>query len=1018
MIRAVRGPPRIDGYDIVRELGRGAMGVVYLARDRFLERDVALKVVADADLTPDLVERFLREARAMARLSHPNVVTVFRAGVVDAAPFLVMELLRGRSLDVAIEREGPLPPSALLSVAIETARGLAAAHACGVVHRDIKPSNLFVTDEGTLKVLDFGIAKIATEAPLPSSVTPPPPHTSDAPPSLDLEDTLAAGVAPTRPGSTPSSSGGDTGATGTAFYMAPEVWRMEGADGASDVWSLGATLYHLATGRPPYVGRSLVEVAFQVMSDVGCEPVVAQRADLPTGLVEVIERCLAKDRAARFSGAQELLTALDRVARAEVSARAAPPDAPYPGLRPMDAHDRDRFFGREDDVSRVIERLRAEAVVVLVGPSGAGKSSLARAGVAPRVIDGALGVHPSWRVVRVLPGRSPVAALAGAVATCFALDADALARDLRDHPDGLARALREGVTRHGEGVLLLVDQLEELVTVASLDERDAVAAALTRLIDLAPRGVRVLATARSDLFDRLGALGDLGARLGRATELVRPLRGATLRAAIVEPCLAAGHAIEDPAVVDEILAEAERGAEVLPLVAFALRAWWDRRDRAKKLLTREGWESIGGVAGALGAHADAVYEGFSSEERDAARAVFTRLFANDGTRRYATRAELDARAADRPETVARALEVYAQARLVQCEGDPSTGTWTVSHEALARAWERLRKWLDAGREDRALHEQLAAAAKQWEAVGRRAELLWRGTLLLELVRWRELYDDVLTPTERSFADASSVSERRRRRGNALVFSVLALALGGLAARSMVRERRATERAQSAYDRLATLTEAARGDAVERAFAAAHALRRDDPSAALAWLVSAARAGGRATASMRALALGLVDRGVSARIPCTSNVALREDGSLAACAAGDVVYRVDVTSGFIERIPARQRVRSIALAPGGDALFWTDAAQQLMRWDAERGQTRLAADVSPGGVIVVAPDGASATVTSRPVEAPDAAPLPAPTPSASNSGRRLRVDASGTLHLYGRLALEVRTARWRDLPRGP
>ena len=189
------------------------------------------------------------------------------------------------------------------------------------------------------------------------------------------------------------------------------------------------------------------------------------------------------------------------------------------------------------------------------------------------------------------------------------------------------------------------------MTVASLEERDAVAAALTRLIDLAPRGVRVLATARSDLFDRLGALGDLGARLGRATELVRPLRGATLRAAIVEPCLAAGHAIEDPAVVDEILAEAERGAEVLPLVAFALRAWWDRRDRAKKLLTREGWEAIGGVAGALGAHADAVYEGLSSEERDAARAVFTRLFANDGTRRYATRAELDARAADRPETV-------------------------------------------------------------------------------------------------------------------------------------------------------------------------------------------------------------------------------------------------------------------------------------------------------------------------------------------------------------------------------
>ena len=161
--------PRIDGYDILRELGRGAMGVVYLARDRFLERDVAIKLVAESELTIDGVDRFLREARAMARLSHPNVVTVYRAGVIDGAPFLVMELLRGRSLDQVLEQDGPLSSQKLLSVAIEAARGIAAAHARGVVHRDIKPSNLFETEEGTVKVLDFGIAKVASA---PTDVSP------------------------------------------------------------------------------------------------------------------------------------------------------------------------------------------------------------------------------------------------------------------------------------------------------------------------------------------------------------------------------------------------------------------------------------------------------------------------------------------------------------------------------------------------------------------------------------------------------------------------------------------------------------------------------------------------------------------------------------------------------------------------------------------------------------------------------------------------------------------------------
>lgn len=1013
--------PRIEGYDILRELGRGAMGVVYLARDRFLERDVAIKLVAESELTIDGVDRFLREARAMARLSHPNVVTVYRAGVTDGAPFLVMELLRGRSLDQVLEQDGPLSAPKLLSVAIEAARGIAAAHARGVVHRDIKPSNLFETEEGTVKVLDFGIAKVAKA---PEDVSPtnssdavnpaasatrssevtagritaasliPAVRTSGAPsamgPTADGADEAARkamafaatvrsdpqevldialeqtsspeqfAVVTTRSSGSRDSSAG-TKVSGTALFMAPEVWRSEGADHATDVWSLGATLYLLATGRPPFNGCNIAEIAFNVLVATPVEPLGPKRADLQGELVEVIERCLSKNRAKRFASAQEVLLTLERISRAERVARAPRTDAPYPGLRAMDAQDRDRFFGRDDDITRIIERLRGEALVVLVGASGTGKSSLAAAGIAPAVAEGALGELRPWRVARVRPGRAPIQALSDGIAALVGLDAETLAKELVAHPDALARTLREAASRDSQGVLLLLDQLEELVTTSAGEERDAVAASLARLVEVAPRGVRVLATARSDLFDRLGALGDLGARLGRATELVRPLEGSHLRAAIVEPARAAGASFEDETLVDRILEDVGTTEGALPLIAFAMRAWWDRRDRDRGLLTRDAWQSLGGVLGALGAHADNVYESLAGEERDVARAVFSRLVANDGTRRYATRDELEATASGRGLEVRRVLDSFAHARLLQCEGHESSGNWTIAHESLFRAWPRLRQWIESGREDRALHEQLSEAVRAWEASGKRNELLWHGALLQEIRRWRVVYDDTLTSAERAFVERSIARARRSQRVWGVVIGALALGLGGAAVwqRSLAQKQRLL--AQSALYSLRRVEEIARSEGEVRALAAALEGMNRDSSAALAWLVSAARARGAVSPVVRVAALAAVERGVAIRVRCTTNVAMRENGSLIACGVDDSVLLINLSDGSVRRLEAYRAPRSIAVCSGVDAAFWIDSAQQLVRWDEVSGRRRLATDVARTSLVLAEPSGSRAIV---------------------------------------------------------
>ena len=276
-------------YKILEKIGSGGMGDVYLAEDTKLDRKVALKV-----LPPELAEsderraRFKREAKAIAALNHPNIVTIYSVEEADGVHFLTMELVQGQTLDQLIPKSG-LEVERWLDIALPLADAVAAAHEQDIVHRDLKPSNVMFSDRGQVKVFDFGLARISR---------------SKTPQNLDSDQSTAMA---TRSGMV----------LGTVPYMSPEQLQGKTVDRRSDIFSLGAVLYQMATGRAPFVGASSAELMSSILRDA--PPMISElRSDLPPDLSRITQRCLEKDTRDRFSTAADLhyeLRALSREKR-------------------------------------------------------------------------------------------------------------------------------------------------------------------------------------------------------------------------------------------------------------------------------------------------------------------------------------------------------------------------------------------------------------------------------------------------------------------------------------------------------------------------------------------------------------------------------------------------------------------------------------------------------------------------------------------------------------------------------
>ncbi len=797
----LRDGTELAGYRIASLLGRGGMGMVYLAEDRRLRRPVALKLLA-AGLADDRAFRdgFLRESELAASIDHPNIVPIYEAGEADGLLFIAMRYVEGRDLRERLHA-GPLDLAEAIGVVAQVASALDAAHARGLVHRDVKPSNVLL-DRGArpdasdhVYLADFGLTQRLAEA---------------------------------------AGNGDGDRLLGSVDYVAPEQIAGHEVDGRADVYSLGCVLFECLVGEPPFRRESATAVVFAHLDAVPPAP-SERRMALPQALDGVIATALAKEPEQRFASCRALVEAALAVAAddasralADLAARtAAGRDAlseaeaelagtvidlrsvrqqaraladplavpgsgaaetcPFKGLASYEPADAELFFGRERLLSELVARLAGARFLGIVGPSGSGKSSVLRAGLLPALADDALPGSGRWRQVLLRPGERPMDALRESLGSAAA--------------DPVAAAL--DALPPGGRLVLAIDQLEELFTACSSDaERAAFVDALVGAADAHGRAVVVVAL-RADYYGRTAAHPALAELLGANNLLVGALHAAELRRVIELPSRRVGVRVE-PALTDALIADVEGEPGALPLLSTALLELWQKRRDGT--LTLAAYRESGRVDGAVARLAEATYARIPEAGRPLVRAIMLRLVgegeAGAAVRRRAPLAELDL---DRDGEAAGVLAILADQRLVTV-GD---GVVEVAHEALLREWPRLRDWIDEDAEGRRLHEHLREAARDWDAAGRDAAELYRGARLAAALDYSDQHALDLNELERAFlcesqadADREAIRARRtNRRLRALLAGVAVLlaaaVVGGVLALAQRGEARDAETAQVA-----------------------------------------------------------------------------------------------------------------------------------------------------------------------------------------------------------------------------
>jgi hypothetical protein len=534
------------------------MGTVYRAHDTLLDREVAIKLIARAE-SEAARQRFLVEARAVARIRHPNVVVVHRVGIAADQPYIVYDLVRGSTFG---EMRVPLPWPKVLALAVGVARGLVAAHECSVLHRDLKPANLMLDESGDVVLVDFGLAKLAGG--------------DGGAPSGDEAAALGAAAAIADPRMTATGM-----ALGTPRYMAPETWRGAEATPQTDLYSFGVVLYELLSGRAPFAATRIEELAHLVCTE-DAVPIAQHAPWIPPLVGALVDRCLARDPAARPGSAAALLEELEALQRGRAfdaferdRVRRAPLGNPYPGGRPFGFEHQGVFFGRTDELRALVGQLRERPLVVVAGEAGAGKTSLCLAGLLPIVARGALGGPRRWVPVPVVPGARPLAALAEAIGQHVELPPDAIPRLLLEDPDPVLAAFRAG---HGGGCtahVLFIDSLDDLLAADPAEAR-RFAALLGKLAEPAP-SLRVLATVRTQNMMAIARLPGLTAAIGPAIYLLlEPREEGALRDIIVEPARLGGRELDEP-TARSLLAAASSGELRLSELETRLAAIWDER---------------------------------------------------------------------------------------------------------------------------------------------------------------------------------------------------------------------------------------------------------------------------------------------------------------------------------------------------------------------------------------------------------------------------------------------------------
>jgi WD40 repeat protein/DNA-binding XRE family transcriptional regulator len=1002
----------IRGYELGERIGTGGFGVVYRAVQPLVEREVAIKIVLPqyAD-HPEFIRRFEAEAQLVARLEHPYIVPLYDYWREPGVAYLVMRLLRGGSLQARL-KGGPLALDAAAPLLEQIGAALHTAHRAGVVHRDLKPANVLLDEDGNGYLADFGIAK-----------------------NLNLENQTQAGailgspayLSPEQILSEPVRPQADIYCLGIMLYeLLTGQKPFRGPTPVEYIQQhLSNPLPRLAAYRP-----GLPAALDAVIRRATAKNPLERYPDVPALLAD-LRQALAPT------------TAITRV-----SYPAAMPDGelenPYKGLRAFGEADADDFFGRETLIQELLGRM-AEAgdpttgagqelarFLAVVGPSGSGKSSAVKAGLIPALRQGGLPGSDKWFIVDMLPGAHPWEELEAALLRVAVNPPQSLLAQLREDVRGLLRAVRRILPADEATELLLVlDQFEEVFTLVE-DEAER-AGFLDSLVTAAldPRSrLRLVITMRADFIHRALEYMDFGELLRGRAEFVLPLTPDELELAIARPAERVGLALE-PGLVNSIVHDVGEQPGTLPLLQYALTELFERREG--RLLSLAAYQASGGVSGALARRAEELYAGLDPAGQEAARQLFLRLVTpgegGEDTRRRVLRAELEGLASDsRPMTddsrpmpaegngraggmtsgqrsavssqVARSgyqrsaimdqvIDQYGRYRLLTFDHDPVTRgpTVEVAHEALLRAWGRLREWLEASRADLRSQRLLAAGARDWLAAGRDPSFLLRGTRLTQFESWAASSALALTGDERAYL-AASLADRVARQAQARraqtvlralrafvgVAAVIAFALAILAFNARATAQQERDKAQREADVNHSLVLA---DSAQRAY------ENGESDLALALALEAVKLDQPPTEARRALTTVAYGRGTRAILQERGNfiksVAISPDSRTALsascgrldaknrCTQGEVIVW-DLKAGTeLRRLRDHSDwVNGVAFNPDGQTALSASTDGTLILWEVGTGSVIRRFAGHTGGVNSVAfsPDGKTALSASE------------------------------------------------------
>lgn len=812
---------RLEHYEVIRKLGEGGMGAVYLARDTRLGRRVAVKFLHEK--SGPALDRFLIEARATALCQHENIVIIYDVSTYNSFPYMVLEYIEGRTLRAVMEEQRANESGGhftavqwILELMIPVARALGAAHKMGIVHRDLKPENILVSNHGLVKVVDFGIAK---QFDTPKTVANPEAIVE----RLGDLNLTGHGASP-----------------GTMVYMSPEQWLSDEIDGRTDIWAFGLMLYEMLVGAHPLEPISLGALTQVVRFDTPMPSAKEKRPDCGA-LGEMIDRCLRKPKGERLASIEELQRGLEDLRIHLQVPTSSGEECPFAGLSAFQETDARRYFGREQDIAAVLGKLRHQEMVAIVGPSGAGKSSFVRAGVIPALRASGL----SWDAYVVRPGRKPLAGLVDVLVQLSegAVDAATLENHLRKEPGYLGVQLRSRCREKGatQRILLFVDQFEELYTLsASSIERQLFHASLLGVADDASSPLRVILSVRADFLDRFAEDRLFLAAMTRGLHFLPPVALRGLRDALTKPLESVRHQYADDTLVDEITHSLEGMKCPLPILQFVATQLWEMRDKENRCLTMEGYRALGGVAGALSTHADSVLSLMSPEEQRMTRSIFLRLVTPERTRAIVLFDELYELSENR-NTVEQVVQRLAEARLIVIESGatPEGKTVELVHESLIERWSRLRSWLEENEQDAQFLNEVRNAAVQWEKNNRAIGFLWRDEAARKADAWLALRKATnhleLAGRDLEYLNAvSALAQRNRRRqwqaalGCLAIAVIVAIVVGSFAVDARKQAQRADEQATHARDEARQARNATR-------LAAARQLQTKDPTKALSLL---------------------------------------------------------------------------------------------------------------------------------------------------------------------------------------